>query len=68
MKLRKDDPIYYRNKIRDLIIEARENGIKAGYTVDYLERPQLTFVQPGTRVSIGLDMLEEESDGQNNRD
>lgn len=59
MKLSKSDPIYYRNKIRDLIIEARNNGIKVGYTTDVLIRPQLTFVQPGTRVSITFERLEE---------
>lgn len=60
MKLSKDDPIYYRNKIRDLIIEAGNNDIKVGYTVDDLERPQLTFLQPGTRASITFDKLGEE--------
>jgi hypothetical protein len=28
MSLRKDDPIYYRNKIRDLIKQALEQGLK----------------------------------------
>lgn len=28
MKLRKDDPIYYRNKLRDLLQEAQANGIR----------------------------------------
>lgn len=27
MKLRKDDPIYYKKKITDLIKQARENGL-----------------------------------------
>lgn len=28
MSLRKDDPIYYRNKIRDLLKQAKENDIE----------------------------------------
>ncbi|MDB1923363.1 hypothetical protein ABHA37_08045 [Clostridium tertium] len=27
MKLRKDDPVYYKKKIMDLIKQARENGL-----------------------------------------
>ena len=28
MAVRKDDPMYYRNKVKDLIKEAQDNGLK----------------------------------------
>lgn len=28
MSVRKDDPMYYREKIRKLILEAKQNGLK----------------------------------------
>lgn len=28
MALRKDDPVYYKKKIADLIVQARENGLE----------------------------------------
>lgn len=40
MRLRKDDPVYYKKKINSLIREAKENGLKVSinkiYGNDYL--------------------------------
>ena len=40
MRLRKDDPVYYKEKINKLIREAKENGLKVSinkiYGNDYL--------------------------------
>lgn len=32
MKLQKDDPVYYKAKIRDLMKEAREQGLEINVT------------------------------------
>ena len=56
MRLRKDDPVYYKEKINKLIREAKENGLKVSinkmYENDYLT---LESKETNERVKIKID-------------
>ncbi|MBZ9608655.1 hypothetical protein G9F73_012635 [Clostridium estertheticum] len=56
MALRKDDPIYYRNKINDLIKQAKENKLMV-YVPD--NRMYLSFkcIRNGDTCSVNLEEL-----------
>ncbi|MGC5814319.1 hypothetical protein [Clostridium perfringens] len=56
MRLRKDDPVYYKEKINKLIREAKENGLKVSINKMY-ENDYLTFESKETneRAKIKID-------------
>lgn len=56
MRLRKDDPVYYKEKINKLIREAKENGLKV-YINKIYGNDYLTFESNETneRASIRID-------------
>ena len=57
MRLRKDDPVYYKEKINKLIREAKENGLKVSINKMY-ENDYLTFESKETneRASVKIDV------------
>lgn len=56
MRLRKDDPVYYKTKINKLIREVKENGLKVSVTKIY-GNDYLAFESKETneRASVKID-------------
>ena len=51
----KKDPVYYRDRINELIDMAKENGIEVSYKCNVIYGSFLLFSDLGTTVSIALD-------------
>ena len=53
MKLRKDDPIYYKKKMNELIQQAKENNIDVVF-----DRGFLKFIAYADMTKFGIDVKE----------
>jgi len=53
MRLRKDDPVYWRNEQSKLIAKAEENGIEVYLAFDLNQKPRITFHDIQTGEAAG---------------
>ena len=57
MKFRKDDPMYYRDKIGKLIIQAKKEGLKV--VVGSIENGMKLYFEAPNGDIVGLNLIED---------